>query len=225
MGHQKKIRLTLLALALSTACFAQELVTVKGIVVDSAKLKPIAYVNVFVKKLNRGTTTDTKGNFTISARPSDTIRFSFVGYKTLELPARDWEPSVIMMAEEVTILKTLTVHGEAIGSRYDGLFDEQNRKLEQSRKSLPFYYAKDKKERIMVARAKNESIRVKHYVDLLVKDDKIKNELMKKHGLTETQYYDLLAKFNQRNYAVMYYLTDIELLTLLYRFYDANADQ
>ncbi|MEJ0030675.1 MAG: carboxypeptidase-like regulatory domain-containing protein [Bacteroidota bacterium] len=47
----------------------------KGIVVDSARLKPIAYVNVYVKRGNSGTTTDTKGNFTISARPTDTIRF------------------------------------------------------------------------------------------------------------------------------------------------------
>ena len=225
MGHQKKIRLTLFAFAITSICFAQELVTVKGIVVDSAKLRPIAYVNVFVKKGNHGTTTDSKGNFTLSARPSDTIRFSFVGYRTLELPARDWEPSVIMMAEEVTILKTLTVHGEAIGSRYDGLFDEENKKLEASKKKLPFYYSKEKKEAAMLARAKGESMRVKHYVDLLVKDDRVKNELMKKHNLTENQYYDLLAQFNQKNYAIMYYLTDTELLTLLYRFYDIHADQ
>jgi hypothetical protein len=225
VGHQTKIRLTLLAFFITTFCFAQEVVTVKGIVVDSAKLKPIAYVNVYVKRGNSGTTTDTKGNFTISARPTDTIRFSFVGYKTLEFPARDWEPSVIMMAEDVTILKTFTVRGEATGSRYDGLFDEENRKLEEARKKLPFYYSREKKEKTMVARAKNESMRVKHYVDLLVKDDKVKLDLMKRHKLTETQYYDLLAKFNQRNYAVMYYLTDVELLSLLYHFYEMNADQ
>jgi hypothetical protein len=229
VGHQKKIRLTLLVIALvvgiTTICFAQEVVTVKGIVVDSARLHPIAYVNVFVKNANRGTTTDQKGNFTISARPTDTIRFSFVGYKTLELPARDWEPSVIMMAEEVTMLKTLTIRGEAIGSPYDGMFDEEIRKLQDSKRSIPFYYSKGKKEKILLSRAKNEQVRVKHYVDLIVKDEDVKKYLMKRHRLTEAQYYDLLARFNQKNYAIMYYLTDSELLSMLYRFYDVNADQ
>lgn len=204
--------------------FAQDVVTVSGIVVDSAKLKPIPYVNVLVKKANRGTTTDQKGNFSITARPTDTIRFSFVGYKTLELPARDWEPSVIMMAEEVTVLKAFTLRGEAI-NQYEGLFDEEIQKLEKSKKAIPFYYSKDKKEKILLSRQKNEQVRVKHYVDLLVKDESVKKELMKRHRLTEAQYYDLLARFNQKNYAIMYYLTDSELLSLLYRFYDANADQ
>ncbi|MEJ0030674.1 MAG: hypothetical protein WDO15_10045 [Bacteroidota bacterium] len=130
-----------------------------------------------------------------------------------------------MMAEDVTILKTFTVRGEATGTRYDGLFDAENRKLEAARKKLPFYYSSEKKEKVMLSRAKNESMRVKHYVDLLVKDDKVKLDLMKRHKLTEAQYYDLLAKFNQRNFAVMYYLTDVELLSLLYHFYEMNADQ
>ena len=224
MGYQKKIRLTLLALVITTACFAQDVVTVKGIVVDSARLRPIAFANVVVKKAARGTTTDQKGNFSITARTTDTIRFSCVGYKTLEFPAKDWEPSVITMPEEVTVLKTLTIRGEAI-NHYEGLFDEENKKLENAKKPLPFYYSKDKKEKILVARAKNEQLRVKHYVSLLVKDESVKIDLMKKHQLTETQYYNLLAQFNQKNYAVMYYLTDSELLTLLYRFYDVNADQ
>jgi hypothetical protein len=225
VGRQTKIRLTLLALVIATTCFAQGVVTVKGIVVDSAKLRPIAFVNVVVKKANRGTTTDQKGNFSITARPSDTIRFSFVGYKTLEFPAKDWDPSVIMMAEEVTVLKTLTIRGEAMPSPYESLFDEENKKLENAKKALPFYYSKDRKEKILLTRARNEQIRVKHYVDLIVKDESVKKELMKRHRLTEAQYYDLLAKFNQKNYAIMYYLTDSELLSLLYRFYDVNADQ
>ncbi|HEX8060385.1 MAG TPA: carboxypeptidase-like regulatory domain-containing protein [Cyclobacteriaceae bacterium] len=221
---RKKIGLTLLAFVITVTCFAQDVVTVKGIVIDSAKLRPIPFVNVVVKKANRGTATDQKGNFIINARSTDTIRFSFVGYKTLELPAKDWEPSVIMMAEVVTVLKTLTVHGEAVNP-YEGMFDEEIRKLEDSKKSPPFYFSKNKKEKILVARAKNEQVRVKHYVDLLVKDESVKKYLMKQHRLTETRYYDLLARFNQKNYAIMYYLTDSELLTLLYRFYDVNADQ
>jgi hypothetical protein len=224
VGHQAKILLALLALVITTVCSAQEVVTVKGIVADSATLKPMGFVNVVVKRNYRGTTTDQNGYFTINAGPNDTIKFSFVGYKTLEFPAKNWEPSVIMMPEEIRLLKTIHIRGESMGDRYEHLFDQENIKLKNSQKKIPFYVQKEKKEKILVARAKQESIRVKTYVDLLVKNETVKNDLMKKHRLTESQYYDLLAKFNEKNVNIMYYLTDSELLTLLYRFYDINAD-
>ena len=223
MGYQKKIRLTILATLMALCGYAQQAVTVKGIVVDSATLKPLPYVNVYIKKLRRGTMTDAKGNFLLAAHPNDTLQFSMIGYRSLELPVRDWEPSVVMMTEIATLLKTVTVEGESLGSPYQGLFDEENAKLERSKRPLPFYYSKDKKDKILLGRAKAEQIRVKHYVDLLVKDDKIKNELIKRYRLTETEYYDILAQFNQKNYAVMYYLTDSELLSMLYKFYDSHA--
>ena len=208
---------------LATTCFAQEAVTVKGVVADSASHRPISYVNVVIKHTSRGTTTDKNGYFALPATPNDTLLFSFVGYGTLEFPVRDWEPSVILLAEVATMLKSITIQDTPLGDPYEHLFDEENIKLKNSNKAIPFYYPKDKKERIMIARAKNESIRVKHYVDLIVKDEKIRNELMKKHRLTEAEYYDLLAKFNEKNYAIMYYLTDSELLSLLFRFYDVNS--
>ena len=223
MGYQKKIRLTIFALVAVSSCLAQEVVIVKGIVADSANHRPIQFVNIVVKKTYRGTTTDQKGYFSLSAHPSDTLQFSYIGYKTLEFPVSDWEPSVILMPEEITVLNTVTVRGESLGDPYEHMFDEENIKLKNSKKAIPFYYPKDKKERIMISRAKKESVRVKHYVDLIVKDDKVKNDLRKKYKLTENEYYDILAKFNEKNYAIMYYLTDSELLSLLYRFYAVNS--
>ncbi len=223
MGYQKKIRLTILALLLVTCGYAQEAIIIKGLVADSATLRPLPYVNIIVKGSARGTTTDRGGAFALSAHPRDTLLFSFIGYRTLEFPAADWEPSVILMPEVVTILKSITVEATPLGDPYEHLFDEENMKLKSLHEGIPFYYSRDKKEKIMLARAKKESIRVKSYVDLLVKNDKVKNELMKKHRLTENEYYDLLTQFNQKNYAIMYYLSDAELLSLLYRFYEANA--
>lgn len=191
---------------------------------DSATHRPIPYVNVIIKHTQRGTTTDQKGYFSVSAAPADTLVFSFVGYKTLEFPVRDWEPSVIMMPEEVRMLNPVTVESTPLGDPYEQLFEEENIRLKNSKKSIRFYYPKDKKERIKIGLAKTEQIRVKHYVDLLVKDDKVKNDLMRKHRITEDQYYAILTKFNEKNYAIMYYLTDSELLSLLYRFFENETD-
>jgi hypothetical protein len=204
---------------------AQQAVTVQGIVADSSNLKPIPFVNIVVKKTYHGTSTDRNGYFSINAQPTDTLLFSFVGYKTLEFPAADWEPSVILMAEDIIILNNVTVKAAPLGDPYAHLFDEENLKLKKAKRPLPLYYSKDRKEKVMLSRAKQESIRVKHYVDLIVKDEKIKAELMKRHKITEQEYYDILAKFNEKNYSIMYYLSDSELLSLLYRFYDVNTSR
>ncbi len=50
-----------------------------------------------------------------------------------------------------------------------------------------------------------------------------KESLMRKHHLSEEQYYDLLTRFNEANYRVMYYLTASELLSLLNNYFERNA--
>jgi hypothetical protein len=209
---------------MASVCAGQKVETIKGLVADSASHRPIPYVNVIIKNTQRGTTTDEKGYFSLSADLADTLVFSFVGYKTLEFPLNEWEPSVILMAEEIRMLNTVTVEGAALPSPYEYLFEEENIRLKNSKQAVKFWYPRDKKERIKIGLAKNEAIRVKHYVDLLVKDDKVKNDLMKRHKLTEDQYYVVLTKFNEKNYAIMYYLTDSELLSLLYRFYENETN-
>lgn len=223
MGYPKKIQLIILAIFIAIGCHAQDVVSVKGIVADSATHAPIMFVNVFIKKTTRGTSTDKNGFFSITANPDDTVQFSFVGYKTLEFPVKDWDPSVILLPEDIIILNNITIRGTALGDPYEHLFDEENMRLKNANKPIPFYYPKDKKDKILLSRAKKEQERVKNYVNLVVKDDKLRLELMKKHRLSEQEYYDILAKFNAKNYAVMYYLTDSELLTLIYRFYDSNS--
>ena len=75
----------------------------------------------------------------------------------------------------------------------------------------------------MIGRLTNENVRVKTYVDVVINMPETKENLMKTHRLTEAQYYDLLGKFNEQNYSVMYYLTASELLSLLNKFFSRNA--
>jgi hypothetical protein len=224
VGCQKKVRLIIAALLFASVCAGQKPENIKGLVADSANHRPIPYVNVIIKNTTRGTTTDVKGYFSVPAYSTDTLVFSFVGYKSLEFPVDEWEPSVILMAEDVIMLKPIVVEGAALPNGYEDLFYVENIRLKNSKKAVKFWYPKDKKEKVKVGLAKNEAIRVKHYVDLLVKDDKVKNDLMKKYKLSEDQYYEVLTKFNEKNYAIMYYLTDSELLSLLYRFYESEID-
>jgi len=71
---------TLIALMFFTSSvFAQ--VVIQGKVVDKAG-ESIPGVNIIVVGTTTGTVTDIDGNFSISAKPSDVLQISFIGYET-----------------------------------------------------------------------------------------------------------------------------------------------
>jgi hypothetical protein len=193
----------------------------KGIVVDSATFNPLPFVNIQVKSSPKGTSTDSNGNFSIVASPRDTLIFSIVGYQRMELPLFDYEASVIRLAERVTELKPITIL-EKFGNPYEGMFDDQNAALAETRRKLPFYFSKVKKEKIRFDRLKVENQRVKTYVDLVINNPETKASLMKEHSLSEDQYYKILTKFNERYFNVMYYLTTPELESFLKKFFEGE---
>jgi hypothetical protein len=219
----KGLKFAWILLLLSTGyTFGQGQEIIRGIVGDSATFEALPYATVKVKNQNRGTFSDQQGNFTLTATRKDTLVFSLVGYKSVEIPLYDWEPSLILLSESVTMLDVITVQ-EDFMNPYEGMFDEQNEKLRKQNKKLPFYYSKSKRQKIKIGRLENENIRVKTYVDVVINMPQTREQLMKKHHLTEAQYYALLGMFNEKNYQVMYYLTASELLSLLNNFFARNA--
>jgi CarboxypepD_reg-like domain len=207
---------------LSFYSHAQEQEVMRGIIVDSATFNPLPYVNIKIKNTFRGTNTDTQGNFSVLASRKDTLIISLVGYQTIVLPLWDWEPSMIRMAESNILLKTVTIYATPIDP-YQGMFDEQNAQL-AARKNR-FYYSRQKKEKRRVGWLREDNLRVKTYVDVVINDPETKERLMREHALTEVEYYAVLAKFNEKNYTVMYYLTAGELSSLLNRFFEQSAPE
>jgi hypothetical protein len=196
---------------------------INGIIADSATYKLLPYVNIQVKNTSRGTYSDEKGNFSVTASFQDTLLISLVGYKTTVLSLEYWEPGIILLAEAPNMLRSITIEGDRMGDLYEDLFDEENARLAKKNKALPFYYSKIKKEKIRVKRSAAENIRVRTYVDLIVNDPEIKNSLVKKYGLKEETYYAILTKFNEEYHSFMYYLTAAELLSQLNRFFERHA--
>lgn len=209
-------------LLMSCCSFAQGQEVMRGIISDSATFKSLPYVSITIKGKHKGTTSDLQGNFTIVATQMDTLIFTLVGYNTVEMPLLGWEPSLVLMSERVIILESITIEEKALENPYEGMFDEQNRLLRKQNKKLPFYYDKHKKDKIKLQRLRNENERVKTYVDVVINSPEVKADLMKKYKLTEEQYYKILAKFNEKNYNVMYYLTAGELVSLINNFYAKN---
>lgn len=204
--------------------FSQSQEIMSGIVVDSATFAPLPYVSVQIKGTYRGTSTDVKGKFNVMASRQDTLVFTFIGYETVEIPLEDWETSMVRMAERATMLKSITIQGQEINP-YEGLFDEQNAEWKRTHKKPAFYYNKRKKEKVNLRNVQAENMRAQTYVDLVIKNPETKSNLMKRYNLTETEYYNILTEFNQRNYSIMYNLTAPELLSLLNNFYARRANK
>jgi hypothetical protein len=221
MAGKKRHIIALLLISLSAvsgAASAQEVVT--GIVVDSASLSGLPSVNVQIKNGTRGTMTDEKGNFSLRAASADTLIFTLVGYEKLELPLAHYEAGVIRLSEKYTLLEAVTIDEFRRGNQYEGMFDEQNARL---KKNIPFYFSKARKEKIKVQTLKEENLRVKTYVDVVINNSDLKSRLMDKYSLTEREYYNILTAFNERHYRVMYYLTQAELISLMNTFFESHA--
>jgi TonB-linked SusC/RagA family outer membrane protein len=69
-------------------------------------------VTVRVKDTNTGTVTDPNGRFTLSAPANSTLMFSFIGYKTIELPAS--ANMTITLEEDSQLLEEVVVVGYGV---------------------------------------------------------------------------------------------------------------
>lgn len=200
--------------------YAQEIF--RGIVVDSATFSPMPFVTVALKGKDTGTITGLKGSFEIQATRNDTLVFSFVGYVTAEYALFDYEPGLIRLAERKTVLKAVTVRAKAINP-YEGMFDDENARI--ASRHNRFYYSKEKKEKRKLAWLHQDNLQVKAYVNVVINTPDLKIWLMKKHGLSEKRYYEILAQFNEKNAQVMYYITEGELVTLMKNFYARSVSE
>jgi TonB-linked SusC/RagA family outer membrane protein len=86
-----------------------EATTVTGVVVASDN-SPLPGVNVVIKGTTHGTTTDTNGQYTIEAEPSDVLIFSFIGFKTQEAKVDAQTEINIIMGEDIATLQEIVVN-------------------------------------------------------------------------------------------------------------------
>lgn len=71
---------------------------------------PLPAVTVTVKGKTTGTLTDQNGYFFITATVGDTLVFSFMGYKTVELTANNQNTIKVQLQEDATALKEVVVN-------------------------------------------------------------------------------------------------------------------
>src|SRR5690606_16436520 len=82
--------------------------TVSGTVTDAQG--PITGVNVILHNQNNGTFTDGEGKYSLMASPTDTLVFTYLGYKTVKLPVGNRTQINVKLQEEATALQEVEVN-------------------------------------------------------------------------------------------------------------------
>jgi TonB-linked SusC/RagA family outer membrane protein len=91
--------------------------TVSGTVSDNSG--PIPGVNIIVKGTNTSAATNFDGTYTIKTTPNSVLVFSFIGYRTKEVPVSNKTQINVTLDEDVSSLKEVVVVGYGTAKRGD----------------------------------------------------------------------------------------------------------
>jgi hypothetical protein len=69
--------------------FAEDMINVKGQLIDAITKEGVGYAQVLNMRVRGGTMADALGNFSIQADPSDTLTFKSLSYKIKKVPVRE----------------------------------------------------------------------------------------------------------------------------------------
>jgi TonB family protein len=95
---------------------------VKGRIVSADDGSDLAGVNVLIRGTNKGTISDTKGNFEIAIPANaDGLVFSFIGLESAEVPVKTNAPLVVRMKSDASQLTEIMVTGQEFDLQGDDL--------------------------------------------------------------------------------------------------------
>ena len=101
--------------AINFSLAQEESSTVKGIVVNAADGNPLENVNIVNINQVRGTATNSKGEFQITAKANDTLHLSYLGFKSIRVRVtNDWvkfqNATVIELTELALALEEVVIN-------------------------------------------------------------------------------------------------------------------
>lgn len=84
------------------------------------------------------------------------------------------------------------------------------------------YFNKKQKEKRKLVKLMQEHDRIKTFMEVIT-DPSIKEELMEDYSVEEAQYYDILVKFNQQKFPVIYSNDSEKIIEALHDFFERET--
>ncbi len=116
---KKALQLFFFLIFISTLIYSQETGTLRGFVTDSLTAEALVYANAYIKELNKGANTDSRGYFLIPSIPTNKtyqLTISYVGYRSKTILIRVSNEKVVQynisLQSEGIQLNTITQIGE-----------------------------------------------------------------------------------------------------------------
>ncbi len=110
----KNCFILLTVLMVSLFGYSQEDTFVLGKVINASKSSPLESVNIVNLSQVKGTTTNGKGDFKLTAKPNDTLHFSYLGFKSIKVRVtNDWikfGSSTIQLTELALALEEVVIN-------------------------------------------------------------------------------------------------------------------
>lgn len=202
--------------------FSQKLI--RGIVADSITLEGMPGVHCISKK---GTTvSQSNGSFTLSVAENDTLTFSFIGYHITRVPVPgDDDTMFVLLREESTLMDEIVVRDTRlfIPKYIESPSIESAKPLRAASGSVNFgYFTKAEKEKRKLVAVLAELAQARTYIEI-VNEPSFRDGMMKQYKLSEKQYFDLLAIFNQRHRWVMYSANEGVILNSLHSYFAKSS--
>ena len=196
----------------------------RGIVIDSASFDGLPSAIIHVKSSERRAISSIEGSFAILANPNDTLIFTMLGYRPVELPLFfEEDVMLIRMSEQVRILSEITIRATRL---YPNEIINRTKEPPKRMSALdgvlsPLdYFWKLEREKRKLARIVEENNKAQTYVQVIT-DPVVKDIMMKAYSLTELVYYERLALFNQQYASISYSSDPEEIMESLHAFFQA----
>lgn len=215
-----------------------------GMVADSATMLPLPNINIRSKAEGHITVSDIRGHFEMIAMDMDTLILSSVGYYTKKISVKKLrEAGIVFLTEEHKTLNPVEIRGDVLLPYLKKIPPEspwQNPTQNKDFTETPGFqgvqtfgpgyvmkgpisrFSKYEKERKKLKTLQKQNYETKDYVSI-VNSAEVKDRIIEDYNLTETEYYDLLAIFNEKNKDIIYQLEANELISILLIFYGENA--
>jgi len=105
--------------AFAGTTYAQDKVQITGTVVEGITGDALPGVSILIKGTSIGTITDISGNFSIEARPTDVLVFSYIGYLTDEIQVGANTVINVTLAQDIIGLDEVVVTGYGVQKKSD----------------------------------------------------------------------------------------------------------